>query len=295
MGIFHAQVDNNFASDAEYQAFFQAIEAAYLASGFWEVAPDTGQLDLATMVRPAINVFGGYRMYRAKDPLQASKPLYMKLSFGLAGALDRPKLERSLGTGSNGSGTLTGPTQAAQTILTPAQSGTGVSYICGGGGEHDSVVWAYDPGTAAMSFAHIVGRLMNQLDGEVNADSVAYDSYSASSGSTLGSTAVATDHSGAWTSLGSSAMAEYFPNLAASLHSGADLFTALLYQAMVYRNGKTMTFPLLLGKTADLAVAVATPGDSSFGMEVWGEMRTFIPIPFHAHSQGNRYCMQWEV
>ena len=98
----NAALDTNLGSDAEYQAYIQAVEAAILASGFMEVAPDTGQINPLTVVRPSISTYSGYRIYRAKDSLAATKPLYAKVEYGLGTATDRAVIRRTMGTGSNG-------------------------------------------------------------------------------------------------------------------------------------------------------------------------------------------------
>ena len=108
MSAYQATISNVIDTNAKFQAYVQSIEAAFLASGFLEVAPDTGQINPATVVTPSLNAFAGYRIYRAKDALAATKPLYVKLEFGIAGVAGRPKVQRTTGIGSNGAGTLTG-------------------------------------------------------------------------------------------------------------------------------------------------------------------------------------------
>lgn len=91
-----------------YRAWMQFIHDAVVSFG-WVQTGDTGQLDIATAPVPTTtNTRTGYRAYRMDDALQATKPCFMRLDFGNTNGLANPALSVSLGTGTNGGGTLTG-------------------------------------------------------------------------------------------------------------------------------------------------------------------------------------------
>jgi len=295
MGVFFATIDNNLNSDAKYQAFIQAIEAGILASGYLEVAPDTGQINPLTVVRPATNTFSGYRIYRTKDTIDgAAKPVYYKVQYGVGSTIDRIKIERAIGTGSNGTGTLTGPARTAETWLSPSATGSGTSYICGGGGEHDMFVWAYDSSQISWCGTWICGRLLDKEDGAVeSANTLAYDAWIASSASTLGTSMYYTDGSITWASVGSAGLGEYMPNIAAAMNSGGDVNESHLHQSVVYRNARELAVPFLVSRAGETPLTLSDPAASVFDLDVWGETRTFIPIPFNGAGSGTRYCMLW--
>lgn len=69
---------------------------------------DTGQINLATFVRAAINTAAGYEIREFTDSLAATAPIVIKFEYGSGAAQDRPAMWITVGTGSNGSGTITG-------------------------------------------------------------------------------------------------------------------------------------------------------------------------------------------
>jgi hypothetical protein len=74
---------------------------------------DTGQINPATVTRPAVNTMAGYVIGEFNDTLNSSSPLFFKIQFGTANSAAVPAMSLQIGTGSNGSGTLTGPTTLA--------------------------------------------------------------------------------------------------------------------------------------------------------------------------------------
>lgn len=98
----------DLTSDATFRAWCAAVDAALLAVGL-VAAGDTGQMNLATAVRPGtINTAAGYRMYRFADALQATKPVFIKVEFGTGGATTVAGAWATVANGTNGAGTLTG-------------------------------------------------------------------------------------------------------------------------------------------------------------------------------------------
>jgi hypothetical protein len=97
-----------FATDADFRTWVAGIRAALEAVGMVRTA-DTGQIDTATVVKPAATLANqGYDIFRLDDALQASCPVFLKIEYGSGGAADRPGLFLSHGQGSNGAGALTG-------------------------------------------------------------------------------------------------------------------------------------------------------------------------------------------
>lgn len=284
-------VDNLPGTDAEWQAWVQAIEAAILASGFLEVAPDTGQINPLTIARPALGAYAGYRIYRAKDSLAATKPLYAKVEFGNTGSgADRPIIRRTMGTGSNGSGTLTG-VQTTAVASANASAGSGAAQIYGGGGPHAMFLYQKDAGSASHTIFWGCGRLLDQDDGSV-ADPLVWDTFSGASGILVMGAYQYTDGAIAWTN-NASGIATHIPDLSVGINSGGNVGTTRLFQALVYRNGKSWAFPVLGGKSTELPLT--TPASSKFSLNVWGGNHTFLPIDQSGYVSGsNRLCFLWE-
>jgi hypothetical protein len=292
MGVFqNINIDNTLATDVEFRTWCQAFEAALLASGFLEAAPDTGQLDLTTVTRPAANGFAGYKMYRAKDSLAATKPLYVKIEFGLAtGTTNGPTVRRTAATGSNGAGTLTGPTQTSSTVVAPTTAGSSEQQLIGSGGAHSAWVLTWDPSASTQCSFWFIGRLINPTDGSAT-DPIIIDFFANSLGSTLYVVSY-TDGVAGWNSP-SNQLASFFPQVSDGIHSGGNANNAALFQGVVYRNGATLVFPFLIGRPGELPYTV--PDDSKFSLSIWGGSHTFVPIPFGALSPGSqRFAVLWE-
>lgn len=98
-------------TDAEFRADTLAIHNALKAAGGLVQTADTGQTDHTANTRAA----GGYNVYRFDDADQASYPLYLRIDWTPTATV-RPGFQFTLGTGSNGSGTITGVIRSATTI-----------------------------------------------------------------------------------------------------------------------------------------------------------------------------------
>ena len=93
--------------DAGYRAWIAEIIAQFLAVGLTQTA-DTGQVNTATVTRPAISTLNAYAIFRFNDALHATNPIFFKLDFGTATVANIPQMRVTVGRGSNGSGTITG-------------------------------------------------------------------------------------------------------------------------------------------------------------------------------------------
>jgi hypothetical protein len=112
------------SSDANFRAWINEIHNALVAFG-WIRTADTGQIDFATVTRPAaINTYPGFATYRMDDALQATAAVYLRLDFGTGGTADVPSLKvRITIGGTDGAGNLTGNV-GASILLNPNSSGT---------------------------------------------------------------------------------------------------------------------------------------------------------------------------
>jgi hypothetical protein len=289
MSAYQATITNIIDTNAKFQAYVQSIEAAFLASGFLEVAPDTGQINPATVVTPSLNTFAGYRIYRAKDALAATKPLYVKLEFGMTATAGRPKIQRTTGWGSNGAGTLTGISGSmSPTGNSPSGDGSGTYIIWGGGGEASAWVMGYDAGQGSHAFMLNVGRLIDPVDG-TPVSPITWDFMSTSSQVMMGN-CLWTDGAVSWLNM-SAGLASCVPDLSQTFHSGGNTSAIRLYEPVVYRNAKTLTFPAVIGKMAELPF---TDADSSqFSLNIWGGSHNFLPLPGNG-PMASRLCVPWE-
>lgn len=112
--------------DPTFRAWGQAIHDQLIAAGLTQTS-DTGQINLATVARPATSSYGGYEIFRFNDAKQATEPLFIKFEYGQASSANRPMLKCHTGTGTDGAGTLTGEltlTLAAFPASNPSGAGT---------------------------------------------------------------------------------------------------------------------------------------------------------------------------
>ena len=90
-------------NDVNFRAWGSDLSAAFAEVGLVKTA-DTGQIDWVTVLRPASGVSAGYEIWRYTD-----SSVFMKIEYGTgSGGPGVPGLWLTVGTGSNGSGTLTG-------------------------------------------------------------------------------------------------------------------------------------------------------------------------------------------
>lgn len=162
------------ADDASFRTWAQGIEAQILAVGL-ALASDTGQLDLTTATRPAtVTTFAGFKMYRFNDSLQATKPFFLKVEYGVGGATDRPALRVSCGTVTNGAGTFTGTYLVTTTnVLAGASKSAGntLESFCSGSSARVLLAHNVDPANGTYGFGFIAERTVDP-DGTPNGDGV---------------------------------------------------------------------------------------------------------------------------
>jgi hypothetical protein len=90
------------ANDANFRAWGSDLSAAFAEVGLVKTA-DTGQIDWVTVTRPGTNTAAGYEIWRYTD-----SSVFLKIEYGTGGGVAAPGMWFTVGTGSNGSGTLTG-------------------------------------------------------------------------------------------------------------------------------------------------------------------------------------------
>jgi hypothetical protein len=75
------------------------------------------------------------------------------------------------------------------------------------------------------------------------------------------------------------------------MQNGGNINVTRVFQALVYRNAKTLVFPLTAGRVSELPFT--NPTDSKFTVPIWGGAHTFLPIP-EIGPVSNRLCLPWE-
>lgn len=167
------------SSDAAFRAwglaFSTALQAAGTASTCLTVTTDTGQINWTTVTRPGTNTAGGYEIYKFTDTNAGASPLYIKLEYGTGSGTTIPQIWATIGTGSNGSGTLTGSTsdRFIMTRQTAILSSIALypTYFSSNDGSL-TVQFKLGSGTASTGMGYLgIGRPCN-LDGTLRTDAI---------------------------------------------------------------------------------------------------------------------------
>jgi hypothetical protein len=137
---------------------------------------DTGQVDWDTVTYPASESFVNYEVYRFNDSLQSSKPIFFKLYYGWAiGAGHQARMKLDIGTGSNGSGVITGLSTLGLNVLVPTSNPShynGGASLFSSDGSGLGIAIAADNSLPNNKMLLIIDRTRNS-DGTPNSDGVA--------------------------------------------------------------------------------------------------------------------------
>lgn len=141
------------SSDAAFRAWGSELSGKLAAAGLVQTS-DTGQINWTTVTRPGANTAAGYEIWRFNDSLQSSAPIYIKLEYGTSAASTRPGAWITVGTGTNGAGTITGVASTRTTIhhsAGPVSTSTAYpSYLCVAEG-FAGLLWKHDAGASGIS------------------------------------------------------------------------------------------------------------------------------------------------
>lgn len=126
------------STDANFRLWGSHISAK-LASMGWAMTSDTGQVNWTTVTSPAAGVFV-YEIWQPQDALQTGGTVfYVKVEYGSSSAGTKgPRFRVTVGTGTNGSGTLTGSvTSVFEATPSNGAGGGSVAYECNFSGDTD--------------------------------------------------------------------------------------------------------------------------------------------------------------
>jgi hypothetical protein len=107
-GSTNTVVDNT--SDAGFRTWGNELMTMLITTLGLTQTADTGQLafPMTATTRPAVSTAAGYYILRFNDTLQSTTPIYIKIELGSGATQTIPVIWVTVGTGSNGSGTLSG-------------------------------------------------------------------------------------------------------------------------------------------------------------------------------------------
>lgn len=117
-------------TDSEFRAIVDFIANTLQSGGVTKTA-DSGQINTATVTWPALNsTIAGYEIRQFTDALAGTDPVKIKISYGRGGAAGQFAMWFEVGTGSDGSGNITGVKMATTAQLTlNTAAATKVAYV----------------------------------------------------------------------------------------------------------------------------------------------------------------------
>lgn len=156
---------------AAFRTAGAAVSTALAAVGLVKTA-DTGQIDWTTVNWPgSLNTDAGYEIWRFNDSLQATVPVYLKMTWGEGSSSGFNRLTVAVGTGTNGAGTLTGLTGTLFSVVDLAGSDTVIPQRLFGDGGSLAFLFAATAGGTYSTYALVlvIDRTRNS-DGTANGD-----------------------------------------------------------------------------------------------------------------------------
>jgi hypothetical protein len=150
---FTTAADADMTTDAEFRTTATFIHDVFSNAG-WVQTSDTGQINLTTVAKPAgTNTAAGYEIWRMADTLQGTAPIYIKMEYGTGVNNQRFAYWFTIGTGSDGAGTITG-TRKARTGAIGSAAANNAPLDSFGSGDTNRVCFAmFANSTSAIWFS----------------------------------------------------------------------------------------------------------------------------------------------
>lgn len=251
-------------TDAAFRVWGSELSVKLAAVGMVQTA-DTGQINWTTVTRAAGSTAAGYEIWRL-----SSSNLFFKLEYGSGNANTSPSLWLTAGTGSNGSGTLTGQQSTRKQVgatANPTSTTTNYqSYLCASA-NYFGLAWKIGASAASQPRAFI--GCMQTVDGTGATTSVGYMQFVSTAG---GFSAQCVATTAAVTGTATTGNIMFVPNNSSAVPTtfadGAGNTQAMLWWYSIL--GTTPMVPMLhcatilpvdltLGNTASMTLVGSTP------------------------------------
>lgn len=159
--------NNGIADDAALRTIVAAIRDKLVAAGA-TLTTDTGQINTATVTKSASpSTIAGYNVFKFDDDLQADAPVFIKLDYGTGPTATLLNLGVTVGSGTDGAGTITGQVGTRQQMPTSTGASSCTAYVCCS----DSHIGFHAGPSSSAVFSFHVGRTRS-ADGELTDDGV---------------------------------------------------------------------------------------------------------------------------
>lgn len=125
---FNIVAEGNFANAVRMADMISAVRNAFISCSFIRTA-QSGSVDnlYSLSARGAANQLVTYDIFAFNDAWQATHPVFIKVRYLSGTATNMPRLDFSMGTANDGSGSLTGPSTLTETTNATTSAATPVS------------------------------------------------------------------------------------------------------------------------------------------------------------------------
>lgn len=212
------------SSDAGFRAWGSEFASNLASVGMVQTA-DTGQINWSTVTSSAPNTAAGYEIWHTSD-----SSLYFKFEYGTGSGASYPMMWVTVGTGSNGSGTLTGQTCTRGTFFVAgtAAFSTSTAYTTYMSASADHFALTYKIGAFAGSYPFGFLTVGKSVASSGAVSSVGYGVLSLSNTWTIALQSVRTAATAA-TYARQTSMYAAVPGLPTSSLDGADIQAYLIW------------------------------------------------------------------
>ncbi|HEY9464658.1 MAG TPA: hypothetical protein VIR54_16305 [Vicinamibacterales bacterium] len=154
-------------SDATFREWGLEFSTKLAACGLVQTS-DTGQINWVTVTRPGVSTNAGFEIWRFNDTQQGTSPIFLRFDYGTGGGATIPRIQMTVGSGTNGSGTITATGSFTITSINNASIETSDtlrnSYWCHVDG---AFTWCHKVGSTAVT----IGMVGRTVDSAMAADS----------------------------------------------------------------------------------------------------------------------------
>lgn len=269
-------------------SFFKAtIEAAG-----WVQTTDTGQLDPATILYQGSGVITGYLIYRMNDSLQATVPVFAKFEFGTTAGNSPyvPVIFITIGTGSNGAGSISGLVSGRYSNFNNGCTGTFSQGDVRIYGTSSSIYCSIKSTASSYTSYFFIDRLRDQQGVPTSGGVILCTSVNGDNAiSSVPVFDILYFPTNVRKTLASSATSflAFYPDTNVGLHQGSIDSNIMGVLPTVYA-GKPYTFPLLLFKAVDSTEHV------EFDMSVFGITHRLLFLPALVNTSAHRFAIFFE-
>lgn len=152
----------NIIATADFRTWGSGLAAQFTAIGLVQTS-DTGQINWTTVNAPSSsNTYAGYEIWRFNDSLQATKPVFIKVEYGINSvSFGQPMLRITTATGTNGAGTPSGQVGAVRATMTASgnkSAGVTLPSYCSGSTSRLNLCTNLDAASATFAILVLIER-----------------------------------------------------------------------------------------------------------------------------------------